>query len=163
LALAVGVAGPLLYAAVSKPMDPSRFAAALHRFDLAFLRPSSRSAQVVGLFELMTGVVLVLWPSPTSALIAVVVYLGLALVLLRTIRAGSSGDCGCFGALAGGIDARGVLRNIALGVACLGLAFVRRDELLGTYEVSTAVLVLSVVTLAAAAIDTVLEVRKRIA
>lgn len=161
LAIAACIAGPLLYAATSKLIDPSRFAAAIPRFGLGLRKPSPRAGRLVGLIELAAGTAIVVVPLSLSAVVVVLLYAVFVCVLARALAIGSHGDCGCFGALPGGIDLRAVARNAALLVMSFALVYVRLNELLPAYDQRTAALVVVAITLGSAATDTILEVRQR--
>lgn len=160
LAVAILLSAPLLYAAVSKLLDPSRFVAAIPRFGLGFLSPSAHSARLVGLLELAGGAAPVILPVPTACIVAGLVYGVFSVLLLRARLLGASGDCGCFGAIAGGIDGGAVVRNGILALGSFVVAYARNNDLLASYDLSSAALTLVAVTLASATTDTLLEVRR---
>lgn len=161
LVAVVFVAAPLVYAAISKLMAPSAFLMALPQFhsDLP-ARPAT--ARAVGLFELAAAGALILMVRWESAVVCTVAYVAFGLVVERARRLGASGDCGCFGSLESRIDGLAVVRNIALGLAALLIAFGRGMGLLPNYDASTALPVALSTLLAAAALDTFVSVRRTI-
>lgn len=159
LHLAVGlvVAAPLIYASATKLLDPSRFASAIPRFDLRWLPASEPAARTVGFVEFMAGSAVILWDVSATAVLAAALYFALGLALFRARLRGQSGDCGCFGAIAGGIDERAVLRNALVAAGALSLGFAPAAGLLPPYGWYTALLVVGLLALAAAALDTFLD------
>lgn len=163
LGLGLALAAPLVYAAGSKLLDPSRFVQALPRYGLAFVSERPITARLLGLVELGAGAALLAVPFAASAVTAGLLYVAFALLLVRARRAGASGDCGCFGVLGGRIDGQAILRNIVLCLACFGLAYARSQGQFVVYDVRDAVAVVVVLTLACVAADTILEIRQRAA
>ena len=161
LAVAVLIAAPLLYAAASKFLDPSRFASALPRFGLSFLHPGSTSARLVGAVELGVGAALVTLAVALTGIAAGVLYLGFAFLLLRARLRGASGDCGCFGTFSSNIDYASSGRNLILSVGAFGVAYLRSQGWFALYEPGLAATLVVAVTLGAAAADTILTIRNR--
>ena len=160
LILAAAVSGPLLYAGASKLLDASRFVATIPKFGIVLLRPSEATARAVGGLELLAGALLLLLVSATSALVGGIVYLCLASVMARALFRGAAGDCGCFGALGGRIDAIAVVRNLVLAAAALGLAAARASALVADYEFRSALILVIAIGLGGAVVDTLLEIRE---
>ena len=155
----VVVAAPLIYAAVSKLMAPSAFLIGLPQFRLN-LPTVPAMATTVGLFELAIGEALILVAAWESAVLCALAYFGFGLVVERARRLGASGDCGCFGTLASRIDGLAALRNVGLGLAALLIAFTRGSGVLPSYDESGALLVAVTTLLTAAALDTLVSVRR---
>jgi hypothetical protein len=159
--LALLLALPLLYAAASKLLDPYRFVTAIPQFGFTALAARASTARIVGVLEGLVGGALVATPVAGSAIVAGVLYLTFSGVLQRARLNGAVGECGCFGALSGRIDAISIGRNLALALTCFGLAYVRGVGILGTYASGLAAVLVVTVVVASAAADTVLELRRR--
>ena len=158
LALTSLVVAPLLYAGVSKVMDPTRFRLALTQYRV---RLPGRGAVVhlIACVELTLGGIVLVIPVAGSAVVAALGYLLLAGVLERARRLGAKGDCGCFGSLPASIDRVGVARNVGFAIVAAIIASARWLRLLPPYEPVVGVWCAIGIALAAATCDTALAVR----
>jgi hypothetical protein len=160
-AIGLIVGAPLLYAAASKLLDPSRFAKAIPRFGLGFLAPEPTRARLVGVLELACGAGLLAVPLPVTGVTTGLLYLGFAALLFRARLRGTTGECGCFGALASRIDAASIVRNLVLALGSFSVAYLRESGQLVPYEPGLAAALVAVFTVGAATTDTILEIRQR--
>ena len=160
LAVALTLAAPLLYAAVSKLLDSSRFVSAIPQFGLSFLQPGSHAARVVGALELSVGAALVVLPAAVTGVMAGALYVGFAALLQRARARGGSGDCGCFGTLSSRIDSASIGRNLLLSVGSFGVAYLRSQRAVAQYEPGAAAALVVAFALAAAAADTLMSIRR---
>jgi hypothetical protein len=94
-----------------------------------------------------------------SAVVTGAIYLFFAVLTGRARLRGSSGDCGCFGALPASIDNVAVIRSAVFAALCACLAYARLNAWLPTYEVGAAAILFVLVTLGGAALQIVLEIR----
>ena len=159
LVLALGIALPLMYAGATKLVEPAHFVRALPRYNLGILAPQTSSAVLVATFELAIAGSLMILPSPFTAISGAAFYMVFAGVLLRARLAGARGDCGCFGALAGEINATAIARNVVWALLALALAFARGMTLLPAYDLKSAVAVFTSAIVLGAAADTLLRLR----
>src|ERR1700741_966596 len=94
LLCAVVCAAPLAYAGVAKLLDEQAFVPHLPTFGL----PATPAVvRTVALGELVSATAMIVWSAPAAVVPATVAYALFALAMARAVRAGRSGDCGCFG------------------------------------------------------------------
>lgn len=160
LVFAAMTSGPLLYAGISKLLDPQPFMTAVPSYQLPFLHGNAATTRAVGICELGLGCASLLVQAPVTAVALMLVYAGLTIIVLRAWRRGARGDCGCFGALSSDFSMWGVSRNVALLLASLVLFAVRLTETLPGYELGTAAATGVGLTFAAAAAETLAQVRR---
>lgn len=160
LILALAVGAPLAYSGVSKLLNPWPFVRALPAFGLPI--PSTTSmARVVGWSELLLGAGVIATRHWLPALAALIAYAALTMLVGRATARGASGDCGCFGAIATKIDRAATLRNAAFSLTAGGLLASRLLDLPASYPQETALLLAGLLPIAAAAIDTGLQLATR--
>ncbi|MGH2377808.1 MAG: MauE/DoxX family redox-associated membrane protein [Candidatus Limnocylindria bacterium] len=159
LMIAALIAVPLVYAAAAKVMSPRSFSDALPRLRLP-LPSATGTAFIVAIAELtLAGLILVIarWESAVAGALA---FIAFAWLLERAMRAGATGDCGCFGALPGKIGRAAVIRNIVLAIGALALAGARSLAVLPVYPTHLGIPLLVGLFIGAAVLDTLVEVRQ---
>ena len=152
------VASPLIYAGVTKLLEPSRFVSAMPRYFLpVFITRDRRAARAVGLFELGVAASTLVVAAATTAALLALTYLVLTIAVARAWGRGSRGDCGCFGSAGGEIGIAAVVRNAMLSAGCTALALARAAGFAGNYDTASAGAALALVVLVAGAIDVLLQ------
>ena len=160
LVCAVVVSAPLLYAGLAKMLDPTHFALALPRFGLSDLPPTERTSWTVGMGEVAAAACVLARADWIGVVPATAGYVAFALLMLRAVRSGAAGECGCLGALPGRIDAWAIARNALFVVATAILGIARQQGLLAEYDTRSWILTIIFLTLMLAALEIALEIRR---